>query len=172
MRSVLTCCLFLLLAASASAGPLTEACGPQLSGACRGAEVFLAQGSAVCRNATGEDVACTTPLGPKVDRRKVAAHEKSELHDTLALQYELSSELPFRETPWLGTHNSFNSASEMVTPSQTDANQQLSLTDQLRIDMRSLELDVHWFLGRPVLCHARSSAEMHAGCSIERLYED
>ena len=176
MRSaLLTLGLLLAAAVPASAGPLVETCGgvdPALTGACRAPEVFVAQGSAVCRNATGEDVACTTPLGPKVDRRKVTAHQHSALHDALALQYELGSDLPFRETPWLGTHNSFNSASEMVTPSQTDSNQQLSLTDQLRIDMRSLELDVHWFLGRPVLCHARSSAEMHAGCSVERLYED
>jgi hypothetical protein len=173
MRSALLALgLLLTLAATASAGPLTEACGPELSGLCRGPEVFVAQGQAVCRNATGEDVACTTPVGPKVDRRKVAQHERSELHRTLALQYELGSSVPFRDAPWLGTHNSFNSASEMVTPSQTDANQQLSLTDQLRIDMRSLELDVHWFLGRPVLCHARSASEMHAGCSIERLFED
>ena len=173
MRSALLALGLLLLAAvPAQAGPIVEACGPELSGLCRAPEVFVAQGQAVCRNTTGEDVTCTTPVGPKVDRRKVTAHEKSELHDALALQYELGSSLPFRETPWLGTHNSFNSASEMVTPSQTDSNQQLSLTDQLRIDMRSLELDVHWFLGRPVLCHARSSAEMHAGCSVERLYEE
>ena len=176
MRSALLALgLLLLIAVPASAGPLVETCGgidPRLTGACRAPEVFVAQGQAVCRNTTGEDVACTTPIGPRVDRRKVAAHEKSGLHDALALQYELGSVLPFRETPWLGTHNSFNSASEMVTPSQTDSNQQLSMTDQLRIDMRSLELDVHWFLGRPVLCHARSSAELHAGCTVERLYED
>ena len=176
MRSALIALGLLLLAAvPASAGPIVEACGgvdPALTGACRAPEVFVAQGQAVCRNTTGEDVACTTPVGPKVDRRKVTAHTRSELHDALALQYELGSGLPFRETPWLGTHNSFNSASEMVTLSQTDSNQQLSMIDQLRIDMRSLELDVHWFLGRPVLCHARSSAEMHAGCSVERLYED
>ena len=176
MRSALLAFGLLVLAAvPASAGTLVETCGgidPALTGACRAPEVFVAQGQAVCRNTAGEDVACTTPIGPKVDRRKVAAHAKTELHDALALQYELASGLPFRETPWLGTHNSFNSASEMVTPSQTDSNQQLSLTDQLRIDMRSLELDVHWFLGRPVLCHARSADEMHAGCTIERLYED
>jgi hypothetical protein len=176
MRSALvTFGLLLALAAPASAGELVDTCGgvdPRLTGACRGPEVFVAQGQAVCRNTTGDDETCTTPIGPKVSRKAVERHAGTRLHRALALQYELGSSLPFRETPWLGTHNSFNSASEMVTPSQTDANQQLSMTDQLRIDMRTLELDVHWFGGRPVLCHARSSSEMHAGCSVERSYED
>lgn len=176
MRSaLLSIALLIAAAAPAAAGTVVDTCGtvdPRLTGACRGPEVFVAQGQAVCRNTTGQDEACTTPAGPRVSRAAVARHEKSALHRALDLQYELGSSLPFRDAPWLGTHNSFNSASEMVTPSQTDSNQQLSMTDQLRIDMRTLELDVHWFLGKPVLCHARSSAEMHAGCSIERTYEE
>jgi hypothetical protein len=183
MRSaLLLLALLLVTAAPASAGPLVDTCGTadaRLTGLCRGGEVFVSQGQAVCRNTTGRDALCTTPLGPKVSRKKVARHEKTWLHRALASQYELGSSLPFREAPWLGTHNSFNAASENVTPSQTDANQQLSLTDQLRIDMRSLELDVHWFpraelagARAPVLCHARSASEMHAGCTVERLFED
>ncbi|MEA2272342.1 MAG: hypothetical protein QOI98_1050, partial [Solirubrobacteraceae bacterium] len=77
-----------------------------------------------------------------------------------------------RNAPWVGTHNSFNSIAEMgPTLSDTDANQQLSLTDLLRVDIRSLELDLHWFpsvyqpLIAPVVCHAES---LHEGCSIEK----
>jgi hypothetical protein len=51
------------------------------------------------------------------------------------------------------------------TLSDSDPNQQLSLVDQLRIDVRALELDVHWFLNRPVVCHADGD---FTGCSIEQ----
>jgi hypothetical protein len=77
--------------------------------------------------------------------------------------------------PWVGTHNSFNSTAEMgPTLSNTDSNQQLSLVDQLGLDVRSLELDLHWFPSAsgggfaPVVCHARGPEEGHAGCSIEK----
>jgi hypothetical protein len=62
------------------------------------------------------------------------------------------------------------------TVSTYDPNQLLNLTDQLRLDVRSLELDVHWFAGPqsggipgPVVCHGRGSDQNHAGCSNERL---
>ena len=91
---------------------------------------------------------------------------------SLADQYELGSSLPLRDAPWVGTHNSFNSEAEMgPTLSAQDANQQLTLLDQLDEGLRSLELDVHWFAslrGRgltPVVCHA---ADLHAGCSTEK----
>jgi hypothetical protein len=64
------------------------------------------------------------------------------------------------------------------TLSDLDSNQQLTLVDQLRLDVRSLELDVHWFpsLGAagaraPVVCHARGAGEGHAGCSVEKTLE-
>jgi hypothetical protein len=96
----------------------------------------------------------------------IAAYERSDTHRTLAFQYELGSGLPLRDAPWVGTHNSFNSATEMgPTLSDSDPNQQLSLIDQLRLDVRSLELDVHWFLNRPVVCHAEGD---FTGCSIEQ----
>jgi len=96
----------------------------------------------------------------------IAAYERGDTHRTLAFQYELASGLPMRDAPWIGTHNSFNSATEMgPTLSDSDPNQQLSLVDQLRLDVRSLELDVHWFLNRPVVCHADGD---FTGCSIEQ----
>jgi hypothetical protein len=60
-----------------------------------------------------------------------------------------------------------------------DANQQVSLVDQLRMDVRSLELDAHfvpspWAGGAkaPVACHGRGEDEFHAGCTVERLLSD
>lgn len=50
------------------------------------------------------------------------------------------------------------------TPSRSDSNQQLTLTDQLKIDVRSVELDVHWWNNQPTVCHG---ADFNAGCSTE-----
>ena len=93
----------------------------------------------------------------------------------LALQYELASDLPLRNTPWVYTHNSYNSEAEMgPTLSNRDPNQQLDLVDQLDRGVRHLEIDTHLFpspqdprvgpLG-PVVCHAQ---EPGAGCSAEK----
>ena len=93
----------------------------------------------------------------------------------LSLQYELESDLPLRNTPWVYTHNSYNSVAEMgPTLSNRDPNQQLDLVDQLDQGVRHLEIDTHLFpspqdprvgpLG-PVVCHAQ---EPGAGCSAEK----
>ena len=90
----------------------------------------------------------------------------------LGLQYELASDVPLRNAPWVGTHNSFNSVAEMGPAlSPLDANQKLAIVDQLRLGIRSIELDVHWFPSArtggfaPVVCHATGE---HAGCSVEK----
>jgi hypothetical protein len=104
------------------------------------------------------------------------AYEKSWTHRALAFQYKLADGVGMSNAPWLGTHNSFNSiAQQGPALSTTDANQQLTLVDQLRMDMRSLELDVHWFpsaraggQNAPVVCHAGAVSD-HDGCSTEPL---
>ena len=46
----------------------------------------------------------------------------------LGLQYELASDMPLRNTPWVGTHNSFNSVAEMGPAlSPLDSNQKLPI---------------------------------------------
>lgn len=92
----------------------------------------------------------------------------------LALQYELSSDVGYRDAPWVGTHNSFNSPAEVGdTLSAGDSNQQITIVEQLELEVRSIELDLHWFT-RPgssgkavVVCHARGASEGHAGCTNE-----
>jgi hypothetical protein len=93
----------------------------------------------------------------------------------LALQYELGSDLGFRDAPWVGTHNSFNSTAEMgPTLSAQDSNQRITLVQQLDQGMHSLELDLHYFPSAQgggfdvVVCHARDRAEFHAGCTAEK----
>jgi hypothetical protein len=146
--------------AASEGGDLTQRCrgvNEVLRGPCRGTEQIVSSAVAECRNAG----ACA---GPAVD-----AYERSWAHRALGLQYELAADVPLRNAPWVGTHNSFNSHAEMgPTLSDTDSNQQLSLVDQLRLDVRSLELDVHTFRNEPVVCHARGRDQGHAGCSIEK----
>src|SRR4051794_24476924 len=106
----------------------------------------------------------------------LAAYDTSWTHRALAFQYKLANDVGMIDAPWLGTHNSFNSiAQQGPALSTTDANQQLTLVDQLRLDMRSLELDVHWFpsvraggQNAPVVCHAGAVSD-HDGCSTEPL---
>ena len=150
-------------APAAQAGPLTDTCrgvNQALHGPCRGGEQAVSYASAVA-GLSNVDV------GP---------FEGSWTDRALALQYQLAGDVGLRYAPWVGTHNSFNSVAEMgPTLSNLDANQQLTLVDQLRIGVRSLELDVHWFPSlaaggarAPVVCHARGADQAHAGCSIEK----
>lgn len=96
----------------------------------------------------------------------------SWLHRTLAFQYRIGNPLPLINAPLIGTHNSFNSTSEPPTLSGEDNNQVLSLTQQLDIDVRSLELDVHNVNGRPVVCHGRGADQAHFGCTTERTFAE
>lgn len=99
-----------------------------------------------------------------------AADPRTQTLRQLDLQYELASDQPLRNTPWVFTHNSFNSPAEMgLTLSSQDRNQNLTLVDQLDEGVRSLELDVHLFLGRPVLCHATGP---HLGCTTEKTFRE
>ena len=105
------------------------------------------------------------------ERAGVREHASTWTHRALAFQQALGDTVPLRDAPWVGTHNSFNSIAEMGPAlSTTDANQQLTLVEQLQIDVRSLELDLHWFPSprsggmAPVVCHAQEGA----GCSVEK----
>ncbi len=90
------------------------------------------------------------------------------LQDALAFQYHLGDPLPMVNAPWVGTHNSFNSPTEPGTLSSQDPNQKLSLSGQLDIGVRSLELDVHNIAGTPIVCHGEGADQAHLGCSTER----
>ena len=182
------------LGALAAAGP-AQAQLPSVDEACKGtvgSEAFcigmqkLAErASAECRRVGIPEEQCFTGSGRRVVGASIDAYRSSWVHRALEYQFALAHDVPFRDAPWIGTHNSFNSTSEAPTLSHTDSNQQLSLVDQLDIDMRSLEIDVHWFAspragpdavetgGRaPVVCHGRPPDEMHAGCTSERLLSE
>jgi hypothetical protein len=152
-------------AAAPPSGQIAQQCSPagsQAAFACYGADVVERDVQAYAQ--------------PDRFEAAIQDYERSWTHRAVALQYELANDVGFTNAPWLGTHNSFNSiAEEGPSLSDTDANQQLTLTDQLRLDMRSLEIDVHWFpswrangANAPVVCHAGAASD-HDGCSTERL---
>jgi hypothetical protein len=165
--------LGLVAPAAAVADPLA---GPQ-----RVVEQAAADTAATCRRDTpaADEQCAAVPLSPAVSEAAVSAYEKSDLHRALQLQQDLGNDLPFRSASWIGTHNSFNETTRTPTLSGLDSNQQLSMVDQLRIDVRSLEVDAHWFPSveaggayAPVACHAQGEDQKHAGCTTEPLLAD
>jgi hypothetical protein len=168
----------LALATSARATPADNACNgaSPSAAACIGADKLAERAAAECRRIGRPANDCTLPLGHQVAGDLTGAYLKSWLHTAAAFQYSLGDRVPFGDAQWLGTHNSFNSVSDSPTLSHTDSNQQLTLTQQLDIDIRSLELDLHW-LPSPnagggnavVVCHGRGPDEQDLGCTNERL---
>ncbi len=178
---VLTATASLFLAASAGAdaqAPLSQASCEASGGTpvtCVGLGKLGDRIAAECRRLGIPDASCAQVAGRTVIRSEIATFERSPLARTLAFQSQLGDVLPLRDATFAGTHNSFNETVEAPTVSHTDSNQQLTLTDQLRLGMRSLELDVHWVPSAraggafaPVLCHATGPV----GCSSERLLAD
>ncbi len=133
--------------------------------------------AAECRRVGIPDALCTLPLAHKVTQAARDAYLQSWAHRTARFQSGLGDPLPLRDAQWLGTHNSFNSLADSFTISQADSNQQLSLTQQLDIDVRALELDLHYIPrlallgGKAVtVCHGQGPEVLDLGCTIEPLF--
>jgi hypothetical protein len=165
-------------ACGSSAGQVPEA-GPR---GCRTVQAFVWGTGDLCRVPDPQNAACTSVDGRDLTEAAMAAYEGSWTHRALALQRELDAEVPLLRALVPHTHNSFNSAAYMATVSGSDPNQAVSLTDQLRLDMRGIEIDVHWAPSvsdgamAPIMCHGEPvDAEVttvHAGCTIERHLRD
>lgn len=156
-----------------SEAPCTAAGGP--AAACVGLGKLGDRIAAECERLGVGGTACTDTVGRRIVREEIDTFTRSPLAHTLAFQSQLGDSLPLHEATFAGTHNSFNSVTEDPTISHTDSNQQLTLTDQLRLGMRSLELDVHWLPSpraggayAPVVCHATGAV----GCTTERLLSE
>lgn len=154
----------------------------------------------------GASAACRTPLravsdsapeqcavidGRPVSEAEVNAYQSSWTHRALSLQRSLGAGAPLVEEQLVHTHNSFNASSYSLgstsyypTVTNQDPNQVYSLTDQLRMDVRALEIDVHWVpspFGNAstggfwvTMCHGDSSIVqgVHVGCSWDRPFQD
>ncbi|MCP5019008.1 MAG: hypothetical protein GY938_27575 [Ketobacter sp.] len=102
----------------------------------------------------------------------VEHYQSSWVHQALALQRQLDVNQPLHRATFIATHNSFNSTAYTTPQSYYDPNQVYSIGNQLRMDVRALELDVHSFYTYDVttksfypellLCHGTAQ---HIGCS-------
>ncbi|MET3961726.1 hypothetical protein ABIE44_001660 [Marmoricola sp. OAE513] len=129
-----------------------------------------------CRRVGVPDALCLLPLAHKVTQAARDAYQTSWVHQTAEFQSALGDPLPFRDAQWIGTHNSFNSLANGLTLSHADSNQQLTLTQQLDIDVRSIELDLHYIPGilgllgpkTVTVCHGQGAEVGHLGCTWEK----
>ncbi|MDX6278821.1 MAG: hypothetical protein QOJ72_2949 [Nocardioidaceae bacterium] len=137
---------------------------------------------AECRRINLPDSLCVLPLAHKVTQAATNAYLQSWVHGTAQFQYDLGNSLPLRDAQWIGTHNSFNNLADgglvdSLTLSHLDSNQQLSLTQQLDIDVRAIELDLHYvprleLLGAKgvTVCHGQPPSSADLGCTTEPLF--
>ena len=146
---------------------------------CIGADKLAERAAAECRRLGVPEAQCVLPLGHEVSSAIVDAYGSSWLHRAAEFQYQLADGLPLLRTQWLGTHNSFNSANDPPTLSKTDSNQQLSMTQQLDVDVRALELDLHFVpslaaggSNAVVVCHGRGPDEQDFGCTNEPAFSE
>ena len=143
--------------------------------ASRSREAFYGTQAQLCRAALGADTAECNVDGYDLSAANVAEYEASWVHRALGLQRQLDHGVPLRDALFPHTHNSFNSEAYTPSLSRLDHNQLLSLTDQLRLDMRAIEIDIHrapsLTEGRVgvVACHAQEAGGtlVHPGCTNE-----
>lgn len=178
--------LLLLLAGSpalADHNVVTGDCAspaPDGGRACRTAHIAVDESARVCRLV--ERKPCRFIDGEDVGPDLVAAYEASWTHRALLLQEQLTFQEPLQRVQLPSTHNTFNAEAYLPTLSGLDPNQVYAIDDQLRMDIRAIELDAHWFpngtaLGFvPVLCHSQDQVALgqhvHAGCSYERRFDE
>lgn len=83
-------------------------------------------------------------------------------YKALMLQSEIDKHTPMSEATMLMTHNSYNASHYANLGSYYDPNHIHSITEQLDMGVRLLELDTHWFSSELIACHGTND---HTGCS-------
>jgi hypothetical protein len=178
LPAIVVSCAFAGSARAQSADGTCDQVSPSAA-TCIGTDKLAEAGAAECRRAGQPDSQCALPVGHQVSGQSVTDYQGTWLHRAAAFQYGLGNSLPLGRSQWLGTHNSFNSVNDTPTASHTDSNQQLSLTQQLDIDMRALELDLHFVPSvaaggskAVVVCHGRGPDQENFGCTNEPSFSD
>lgn len=176
-------------AAAESGADLVEACEPATEvpeagpRACGSVERLLWLASGHCRRVPGADeMACPGIDGRPINETAVAEFEQGWTAQALELQRELDQDVSLTAATFLHTHNSANSTAYAPSFTTNDANQVLTITDQLRLGIRGIEIDVHWAenpagspahgFREPVQCHGEPVATpfgvVHGGCSVDQ----
>ena len=162
----------------------------------RSREAFRSSAAAACRlplTASPDPAAteaCAAIDGRPVSDARIAAYQRSWVHRALSLQRGLAAGAALRDQLIPHTHNTSNSSRYRVGTSQyptltnQDPNQVYDIVEQLDMDTRVIELDLHWVpspYGTPAtagywvtLCHGNSGAhpQVHIGCSWDRPAQD
>ena len=163
----------------------------------RGVQQVRSDAAALCRTPLrsapdpSAPEACAPVDGRKISEAQMQAYEAGWVHRALTLQRGLDAAAPLAEEQLPHTHNSFNASSYTLgstsyypTLTNQDPNQVYSLTDQLRMDVRAIEIDLHWWPspygnagtgGKWVtMCHGDSSQVpgVHIGCTWDRPFQD
>ncbi len=152
--------------------------GDQTRTICKVADTLVSGAAAYCRQLPGTPPElCSLMSEGLIGDKVLDEYQDSVLHTAHRLQRELAASLPMRHTLYVSTHNSFNATDANTPPtlSGSDANQRYVIVDQLRMDVRGLEIDVHWMPSlidggfRPTVCHGNVQ---HLGCTYERSFRD
>lgn len=169
---------------------------------CRSVQAGEWMTAAECRGlerSTGQADQCGALDGRTIDEQQIADYESSWVHRALSLQRGLDADAPLWEEQIPHTHNSFNASAYAIptdgsapsyypTLTNQDPNQIYSLTDQMRMDVRAIEIDLHWVPSPygtpqthgywPTMCHGDGEAVpgtdtyAHVGCSDDRPMQD
>lgn len=129
------------------------------------ADHLVQVGGVLCREVAG-GTSCTEVDGQTVDEEAVDAHAGSWLVRALAHQRGLDDDQPLRNALWTHTHNSYNADAYPQTLYGLDPNQLYTITDQLRMGIRAIEIDAHWVNGSVVVCHGGVDPLAHFGCGV------
>lgn len=170
--------------AQAQPGPeVVEVCRDRVGAerACRTIEAFADGFAASCRN-LGLTSPCVRLDGRKAGKEQLVKYRASWVHRALTLQRGIADTAPLARATIPHTHNSFNTPVYSPTLSTQDPNQLYSLRDQLQMDVRAIELDLHYVPSRfgkvrnamhaVVLCHGEVIGGVHVGCSVDRWFRD
>ncbi|MEY2473714.1 MAG: hypothetical protein QOK28_3043 [Actinomycetota bacterium] len=173
--------------ASPTGADAVAACRSAIGGApqvgertCRTGEQFVRGPANGCRN-LGLNSECHTLDGRRTGTGHMATYVAGWTHRALTLQRDLDDNVALARATIPHTHNSFNSSVYLPTVTNQDPNQIYSMRDQLTMDVRAIEMDLHWFpspykprnMGQSVvLCHGTQVLGVDVGCSVDRPFPD
>lgn len=134
-----------------SGADLVQACRDNGGPDCTGIDHLIGLPASVCREATfGNGVEAASAVCTPIDGRSNSSAAVDDYAadawtpKALAMQRVLDDDNPLQEELWTHTHNSYNSEGYAPAFYSTDPNQRYTLTDQLDMGIRAIELDLHY----------------------------
>lgn len=127
-------------------------CNPNWAGVWNWCDRGLAPSGGSCQNAPD-----SAPAEQRRWRPDVTSFTESPSARALGLQRRLGRSQPFNHVAWLGAHNTYNTAQESLGSGLAGWQHSFSITDMLRMGVRSIDMDVHAdATSRIQVCHSAS----------------